>query len=108
MPYLSCIPYIGCSDHHNVITPMGVGHIALLLRLASSTLLATLCCGFTLTAILWTLITSSTPGLRQNTILLNLAVELLECRIKRFTGVNFYLAHRNYQRDLRLLLRPAP
>ncbi len=43
---------------------------------------------------------------RQHTILLNLAVEALERLLERIAGVDLDLTHRDYQRDLRSLLRP--
>src|SRR6266567_5127423 len=62
--------------------------------------------GFTLTASLRGLVVSTTTSLGQDTILLNFAVETFESYLKRITWVHFDLAHRDYQRDRRPLLRP--
>jgi len=67
---------------------------------------ATLCLGFALTTVLRSLVMPAPTSLREDTFLLNLTVETLECNLKRIPRVQLDLAHKGYQRERRPLLRP--
>lgn len=82
--------------------------IDVLAWLAGTALLAPLSRGFTLTPRLGAFVVRAAAGLRQDTILLNFAVELLERELEGVSWINFNLTHGLYQRDLRSLDRPAP
>src|SRR5579871_448160 len=63
---------------------------------------------FTLTPRLWALIMGTPTSFGPDTSLLNFAVELLQCNLKRIARIDFYFTHSDHQRDLlRLLERPA-
>jgi hypothetical protein len=67
---------------------------------------ATLYLGFTFTASLRGLVMPTPTSLREETILLNLAVETFKGYLERIPRVQFDLAHKGYQRERRPLLRP--
>ena len=81
-------------------------YILLLVRLARSTLLATLGSSLAFAARLRAFVMRAAASLRKYAILLNFAVEALKSLLERISGIDLDLTHDTYQRDLRSLLRP--